>query len=412
MGPVWTTSEERALGQSWRVAHVATIQPTVRFLLLPQLCYLRDEGYDVTAISAPGPYTRDVESEGIRFIPWPHATRAWHPTADVRALGELLAILRRERFHVLHTHTPKPGILGRIGARAAGIPLVVNTVHGLYVTRDDPLRRRLPVLAIEWLAARFSDVELYQSEEDLAWARHLKLARSGRTVRLGNGTDLSRFDPVAISPARLRALRRELGIPEGTLVIGTVGRLVAEKGYRELLAAFRDVQSDFPEVRLLAIGPREPDKPDGIRDDEVAAAGDRVIFAGPRVDVPDLLALMDVFVLASWREGVPRSAIEAAAMARPLILSDVRGCREVVRDGIEGVLIPPRDSKRLAETLTQLLGDSKLRTRLGVAARARAINRFDEQTVFHVIAETYERLLTRRHGRGGRLVGRKRSVIG
>jgi glycosyltransferase involved in cell wall biosynthesis len=398
------------LNQPWRIAHIATIQPTVRFLLLPQLCRLRDEGYDVTAISAPGPYTREVEAEGIRFIPWPHATRAWKPAADVRALRELLAILRRERFDLLHTHTPKPAILGRIGARAVGIPVVVNTVHGLYVKPDDSLKRRLPVLTIEWLGARFSHAELYQSEEDLAWARRLRLTRKGRSAHLGNGTDLSRFDPAAISDGRLRALRQELGIPEGALVVGTVGRLVAEKGYRELLAAFREVQSGFPEVRLLAVGPRDPEKRDALRDEEIAAAGDTVIFAGPRADIPDLLALMDVFVLASWREGLPRSAIEAAAMARPLILTEIRGCREVVRDGIEGLLVPPRDPKRLAKALARVLADPELRARLGAASRARAISRFDERAVFQVIAETYERLLGGRRGRVHRLGERSRST--
>jgi glycosyltransferase involved in cell wall biosynthesis len=399
------------LNQRLRIAHIATIQPTIRFLLMPQLCRLRDEGYDVTAISAPGPYTQDVEAEGIRFIPWPHATRAWKPSADVRALGELLAILRRERFDLLHTHTPKPAILGRIGARAVGIPVVVNTVHGLYVKPDDPLKRRLPVLTIEWLGARFSDAELYQSEEDLAWARRLRLTRKGRSAYLGNGTDLSRFDPAAISDGRLEVLRRELGIPEGALVVGTVGRLVAEKGYRELLAAFREVRPAFPEIRFLAVGPRDPEKNDALREEEIAAAGDRVIFAGPRADIPDLLALMDVFVLASWREGLPRSAIEAAAMARPLILTEIRGCREVARDGIEGLLVPPRDPKRLAKALARVLKDPELRARLGAAARARAVSRFDERAVFQVIAETYDRLLAGRRGRVHRLDERRRSTV-
>jgi glycosyltransferase involved in cell wall biosynthesis len=398
------------LSPTWRVAHVATIQPTLRFLLLPQLCHLRDAGYEVTAISAPGPYTPDLEAEGIRFIPWPHATRAWNPRADTRALAELVGILRRERFDLVHTHTPKPGVLGRIAARMVGVPCVVNTVHGFYATPEDPLRRRLPVLVVEWLAARFSDAELFQSEEDLAWARRLKLAPPGRAVRLGNGTDLSRFDPAAISDERVRAVREEFGIPEDALVVGTVGRLVAEKGYRELLAAFRKVQRAFPEVRLLAVGPRDPEKRDALEDEEIAA-GDRVIFAGTRVDVPDLLALMDVFVLASWREGLPRSAIEAAAMARPLILTDIRGCREVVRDGIEGLLVPPRDPTRLAEALVRVLEDPELRARLGAAARARAVSRFDERAVFQVMTETYERLLSGRRGRVRRLDEGRRPTV-
>jgi glycosyltransferase involved in cell wall biosynthesis len=130
-----------------RVAHVATVDLTVRFLLLSQLRRLRDEGYDVTAISAPGPWVGEIEAEGIRFVPWTSATRAWDPRADARAFAELLRTFRRERFDVVHTHSPKPGVLGRIAARAAGVPCVVNTVHGYWATPEDRPARRVPVMA-------------------------------------------------------------------------------------------------------------------------------------------------------------------------------------------------------------------------------------------------------------------------
>ena len=110
---------------------MATIDATVRVLLLPQLRRLVREGFEVSAISAPGPWSSELASEEIRHIPWHNATRAWNPRADARAFAELIGILRRERFDVVHTHTPKPGILGRVGARAVGVPCVVNTVHGL-----------------------------------------------------------------------------------------------------------------------------------------------------------------------------------------------------------------------------------------------------------------------------------------
>src|SRR5438132_4056583 len=177
---------------SVRVAHVATVDLTPRFLLLPQLVRLRDEGFDVAAITAPGLWTGDLESEGIRHIPWPHATRSWAPRADLIAFRELVGIFRRERFHLVHTHTPKPGVLGRVAARLTGVPCVVNTVHGLYATPEDRAARRLPVVAVERLAARFSDMELFQSEEDLAWARRIRLVSTRRSLLLGNGVNLSR----------------------------------------------------------------------------------------------------------------------------------------------------------------------------------------------------------------------------
>jgi glycosyltransferase involved in cell wall biosynthesis len=237
-----------------RVAHVTTVDVTLRFLLLPQLRRLRDEGYEVTTISAPGPWVSDLEREGIRHIPWPGATRAWDPRADLRAIRHLVGILRRERFDVVHTHNPKPGFIGRLAARMVGTPVVVNTVHGLWATPEDRVRRRLPVLALEWLAARFSHMELYQSEEDLRWARRTRVARRERSILLGNGTDLRHFHPEAVPPETVARLRAELGIPEDALVVGIVARMVAEKGYREFLETARTLRSTSPEVRFIAVG--------------------------------------------------------------------------------------------------------------------------------------------------------------
>lgn len=378
-----------------RVAHVTTVDITLRFLLLAQLLGLREEGYEVTAISAPGPWVGELEARGIRHIAWPHATRAWDPVGDARAFAALLRILRRERFDLVHVHNPKPGIMGRVAARLAGVPCVVNTVHGFYATEGDPARRRLPVVALERLAARLSDLELYQSEEDLAWARRIGLVPGRRSVLLGNGTDLEAFDPARVPPGRPAALRRELGIPEGAPVVGTVGRLVREKGYVEFFEAARRVRAEAPEVRFLAVGPADPAKADALARADLEA-DDGVILAGYRDDVRDLLAVMDVFVLASWREGVPRSAIEAAAMGRAMVLTDIRGCREVARHGREGLLVPPRDAAALASAVAGLLADPGLRARLGRAARARALERFDERRVVERVLRCYRKVLTAR----------------
>jgi glycosyltransferase involved in cell wall biosynthesis/ribosomal protein S18 acetylase RimI-like enzyme len=383
-------------GEPVRVAHIATIDMTHRFLLIGQLRRLRDEGFAVAAISAPGRYAAELEAEGIRHIPWTNATRSWNPGADLRALRELLDIMRRERFDIVHTHNPKPGILGRFAGRIAGCPVVVNTVHGFWATPDDRPGRRLPVMGLEWLAARCSDLELYQSAEDLTWARRSGLVSTRRSRLLGNGTDLSRFDPSAVSPSRLEDLRRGFDIPLNAPVIGTMGRMVGEKGYREFFTAAREIRRVMPEARFLVMGETDATKPDAIRSDEVAAVSGDVIFSGWRSDVPDVLALMDVFVLASWREGMPRSAIEAAAMAKPLILTDIRGCREVVRPGIEGLLVRPRDSGELVAAITSLLRDSELRNRLGSAARARAVERFDERRVASTVVGAYATLLARK----------------
>lgn len=378
-----------------RVAHLTTVDLTLRYLLRPQLQRLAAEGFDVTTISAPGEHARALEEEGIRHIAWPSATRGWSLGSDLKAFRELFRILRRERFDVVHTHNPKAGVLGRIAARLAGVPHVVNTQHGIYATPTDRPTRRLVVLAAEWLAARFSHLELYQSEEDFQWVQRLRLARPPKAVLLGNGVDVERFHPGAVPPRRPLQLRRELGIPEDALVVGTVGRLVAEKGYRELIDAAASVRSALPGTAFLVVGGADPEKWDSLPADLIErAARHHMIFAGHRDDVRDLLAVMDVFVLPSWREGLPRSAIEAAAMARPLVLTDIRGCREVARDGVEGLLVPARDALRLAEAITTLLKDPDLRTRMGAAARERALSRFDERRVEDIVVNEYRRMLS------------------
>jgi glycosyltransferase involved in cell wall biosynthesis/ribosomal protein S18 acetylase RimI-like enzyme len=392
-----------------RVAHLTTTDLTLRYLLLGQLRRLAEEGYEVTAISAPGPNSAAIKAAGVKHLPWLNATRSWNLVADLRAFAELVRLLRRERFDLVHTHNPKPGVMGRVAARLARVPLVVNTVHGLYATPEDPLVKRIAVLGLEGLAARCSDLEMYQSEEDLRWARHIRLVPPGRSELLGNGTDLKRFDPDRIGPERAAELRAELGLPVGALVVGAVGRLVAEKGYRELFAAARAVRARDPNVRFLVVGSPDLDKADAITEAEQGQAAADVCFAGWRDDVHDLLAVMDVFVLASWREGMPRSAIEAAAMARPLVLTDIRGCREVARHDREALLVPPRDPGALVTAISRLAGDPALRARLADAARRRAQERFSEEAVAGKVAGAYRRLLgSRIQAGGGRVDSRHR----
>lgn len=378
-----------------RVAHITTIDLTLQYLLRGQLRRLQSEGYEVSAISAPGPAVAALEADGIRHIPWRNATRGWSLTADLRAFFELLRILRRERFDVVHTHNPKPGVLGRIAARIAGVPCIVNTVHGLYATPEDARGRKAAVLTAEGIAARCSHAELYQSEEDFDWAKRIHLAGGRRTVLLGNGISLDRFDPAELDRERLARLREELGIPRDALVIGTVGRLVVEKGYKELFEAAARFAGTHPNVRFLIVGGSDDEKWDALSANEIGRERENVIFAGHRDDVRDLLGLMDVFVLASWREGLPRSAMEAAAMARPLVLTDIRGCREVARDGVEGLLVPAKDPRALYAALARLVDDPDLRTRMSTAARARAVERFDERRVEDIVVREYRALLGR-----------------
>jgi glycosyltransferase involved in cell wall biosynthesis len=370
-----------------KVLHLTTVDSSLRFLLLRQLTAVRDCGGEAVGVSAPGPDVERLGGEGIRHVPLTASTREMNPLADLRAAAQLWHILRRERPDVLHTHNPKPGLYGRVVGRLARVPIVVNTNHGLYATEDDGRLRRTVVLALEAVAARFSHAELIQNPEDLDLLVRRRINRRHRTRLLGNGVDLDRFRPDTLAPSARAAMRAELGARGDDVVVGMVGRLVAEKGVLELLAAARLLDDRYA---VVVIGPDDPAKPDALDRDtvrEAEAAGVR--FLGLREDVDRLYGAMDLFVLPSWREGFPRAAMEAAASGLPVIATDVRGCRQVVDHGTTGMLVPVRDPDALAKAIHTLGEDPATRAAFGAAGAAKARREFDERRVVQTVLDTY-----------------------
>lgn len=382
-----------------RVAHLATVDSTLRYLLLPQLESVVEAGGEAVGISAPGPDVGAIEHAGIRHVALQSSTRGFMPLNDLRSAWELWRILRAERFDVLHTHNPKPGLYGRIVGRLAGVPIVVNTVHGLYATREDRRMKRIVVYILEGLASRFSDAELVQSSEDLALLKRLRISSPKKTRLLGNGIDLARFDPDRFGEGDRRLVRDELGFGDGDVVVGMVGRLVEEKGFLEL---FEAASLLGPGYQVVAIGPADRVKSDALQESVLRQAEERgVRFLGLREDVDRLCSAMDIFVLPSHREGVPRAAMEAAAMGLPIVATDIRGCREVVRDGVNGILVPPKDATALAEAIRRLGEGPELRRSMGEAGRQIAVQRFDERAVVRTVLDTYRRLALTKSNRKG-----------
>jgi glycosyltransferase involved in cell wall biosynthesis len=373
------------------VAHLTTVDMSLRFLVLAQLRAVRDLGGRAIGISAPGPWVPDLEAEGIEHRALRSSTRAMDPLADLRSARELARILRDEHVDVLHTHNPKPGLYGRVVGRMVRVPIVVNTVHGLYATEDDPMTKRAVVYALEGIASRCSDAELFQNPEDLALLQRLHLTRNARY--LGNGVDLTRFDPARFDAADRRDTRREIGVDDDDVLIGVVGRLVAEKGYPELFAAFEGLPEQF---RLVVVGGDDDEKADALPRSLVERARDRgVVFLGQRDDVDRWYSAMDVFVLASHREGFPRAAMEAAAMGLPIVATDVRGCREVVTSGVTGTLVPARDAPALQHALVPL-ADADRRRQMGAAGARRAREQFDERRVVDIVLDAYRNAARRK----------------
>ena len=376
----------RARPRSERVVvHVTTTDMSLDWLLGPQLVAFGDAGYEVVGMSAAGEHVERLTELGVEHVAIEHFTRSSSVVDDLRSFVELVAALRRLRPDIVHTHNPKPGILGRIAARLVGAPLVVNTQHGLWAQPTDRRRRRWPVYAAERIAAAFGDVELVQNPEDVTTLTDTLRIPAERVRLLGNGVDLGRFDPASV-PADARArLRAEWGIADDEVLILGVGRLVREKGIAEIFEAATAIGRP---ARIVLVGPVDDEKADAI---DPADAGD-VVLAGRRDDMPECYAAADVFITASWREGFPRSAMEAAAMGLPTIATDIRGNRQVVDDGVTGVLVPVRDPAALAAAVDDVAGDADRRQQMSAAARDRAAAEFDQQRVIDRTLAAYDLL--------------------
>lgn len=391
------TGTERHRGDGVKLIHLTTADISLELLLGPQLSAFVERGYEVVGVSAPGPFVPQIEARGVRFIPLESATRSMNLLADLAALRDLVRLFRRERPDIVHTHNPKTGVYGRIAARLAGVPVIVNTVHGLYAKPEDRLLKRVAVYGAERIAALCSHRELVQNPEDVETLRSLRIPE--RQLRLlGNGVDLSRFGPP--THERRVGIRRELGISDDELVVGAVGRLVAEKGYPELFEAWRIVRERVPNAVLVVAGPHEPDKADGLSNEIVeAAARDGVRFLGMRSDVERLYHAFDLYVLLSHREGFPRSAMEAAASGLPIVATNIRGCRQVVDDGVTGRLVPVRNPASAAEAMIDLLAHDDRRATMSAAALERAAEHFDDRKVVDITLQTYDELCATGSGR-------------
>jgi len=376
-----------------RVAHITATDGSLRYLLVNQLRRIAGEGYHVEGVSSRGPHVPFLEANGIRHVAI-RIKRRISPLADLRALFLLVRYFRRERIDIVHTHTPKPGLVGQLAAKIAGVPIVVNTLHGFYFTSDTPRWRRWLLVTLEKIAGRCSDLVLSQNSEDIETAVSEKILPVERIQFLGNGIDLERFSRDKLDLSTLTAMRRKFDLGKGP-VVGFLGRHVREKGLLELFAAMKIVREQIPGVQLLSVGRIDNDRGDAVSPQvaEDFGVGDICHFVGVQQDVPHVMALLNVFVLPSHREGFPRSPMEAAAMGVPVIVTDIRGCRATVEDGYNGLLVPVKEPKALGDAIVKLLSDQPLARRLGKNGMAKAAKQFDEQVVFDRVLNAYRLLI-------------------
>jgi glycosyltransferase involved in cell wall biosynthesis len=248
------------------------------------------------------------------------------------------------------------------------------------------------------VAGLFSDKVISQSAEDVSVVVRERIYPRRKVGFLGNGISISRLRAERFTPERISAKRRELGIPEGHKVVGMVGRYVWEKGYREFFEAARIILGEDGRVSFVTVGVPLESERDPVDFSLLRGLGveEKFVVLKSRSDMPELYALMDVVALPSYREGFPRSLMEAAAMSKPVVASDVSGCRQAVVEGENGYLVPVKDSAALASKIKLLLDDPALAARLGARGRALAEERFDVEKVIERLRGFYEELLKRK----------------
>lgn len=364
-----------------KVCQLCAVDFTLKNFLLPLIDGMRAEGWSVTAACSAGPFVAGMRQRGYAIDTIPIA-RSMNPLAAIRSTLGLIGYFRRERFDAVHVHTPVAALLGRVAARVAGVPLVIYTAHGFYFHDEMPSAKRYFFVTLERLAGKLTDLLFSQSAEDAADAVKEGIAAAERVLAIGNGVDVARFNPATVDRM---AVRRSLGIPADAFVIGMIGRQVREKGVAEFLDAARLVVEDYPETRFLLVGERlESDHAQGIEAEFAAAKsalGERLVAPGLRGDIPECLAAMDLFCLPSWREGMPRTIIEAMMMGKPVVATDIRGAREEVVSEQTGILVPTRSPEQLAAAMRRFISDVGLGRRFGAAGRERALLMYDENKV-------------------------------
>jgi glycosyltransferase involved in cell wall biosynthesis len=369
-------------GAILKVCQLTNVGFALNKFLLPLIDAQIANGDEVVALCAEDEYVKGLREAGYR-VETLSLSRGMNPINHLQSIWVISWFLHREKFDLVHVHTPLAALIGRIAAWFSGVPLVVYTAHGFYFHDEMPSTKKKFYVGLERFAGHFTDLLFTQSEEDAKAAVVENIMPSDRVFPIGNGVDVSRFNPDIEWIGR--SVRDEFEIADDHFVVGMIGRQVEEKGVIELLETARVLVGKHDDISFIIVGDRlNSDHAEGV---EAAVnltkveLGKRLILTGMRSDIPQLLSAMDLFTLPSWREGMPRTIIEAMMMALPVVATDIRGSREEVVDSETGLIVPQRNPKALINAIEQLYNDKEKAKVMGKAGRKRALELYDEKKV-------------------------------
>ncbi len=380
-----------------KILHVCAIGTTADILLKPQIDYLLSQGFEVGIACSWDEDTQRLREKGYTVHPV-QIDRKISPVPNFKSISALTTIIRENNYDLVHVHTPIAAVLGRIAAKLAGVKAIVYTAHGFPFHDLSSPSQYFFYSNIEKYAATITDLILTQNHEDITTAKKIGLCQPEKIAYLGNGVDIERFKPSRLNPESQSQLRQSLGIPDASLVIGTIGRLTRKKGSGYLIEAAGELISEFPNLHVVVIGSQLTTDPEPFQielNQRIKTLGleKHVTLTGERQDIPELLGLLNIFTLPTFsHEGLPRSIVEAMAMSLPIVATDVRGCREAVVNDFNGFIVPSQNSTRLAEALRMLLSNPELRQNYGKASRQRVEAEYNEEFVFKRLTQYYKEL--------------------
>jgi len=389
----------------YRIAHVITESEPFgggqRNTLLTLRGLMRD-GYEVELICGPGGrLIPEAEAIGVKVHVIPDLIRQVDPLKDCRAFFRLYRLFRPQDYCIVHTHSTKAGLLGRVAAWLARVPVIIHTYHGVSIEVGDNLKTRL-YFACERLAGIITDrlvcVGEVLRQEVVAW----KMVPDKKSVTIYSGIDFSSY-VLRRTPIEMRQL---LGLKEAWPIVGSIGRLSEQKAQHYLIQAVALLKEKYPQIKLLLVGEGElrPLLEKQIRD---LGLSSNVFLLGERDDIADLLNIFDVYAMSSRWEGVGRSLTEAMYWGLPIVATAVNGVKELILHDETGLSVPPHNPKALATAIDRLVSNAELASRLKSNAQRKASELMDGRQMIRDIEELYERLTLSEASREGRSLLRR-----
>ncbi|OGO25454.1 MAG: hypothetical protein A2W33_07090 [Chloroflexi bacterium RBG_16_52_11] len=345
------------------------------------------QGFEVTLVSPPGQYVDELQQRGFRWLRWDVERQRTNPLAELPSLWNIAAIYRRERPDLVHHHTAKPVLYGSLAARILGKPAMVNSITGLgyiYQTQSNSARllRRVVEPLLRLALAAPSGAVIFENEADRQYFLSRGMVSESHTWLIpGVGVDPERFTSEPEPPE--------------PVVILLAGRMLWDKGVGVLIAAARLLRH-HSEARVVLVGTPDQGNPAAIDETILTQWNQEGIIEwwGWRADMPSVYKQAHIVVLPTvYGEGVPTVLLEAAACGKPLVASDIPGCRYVIQEGVNGFLVPPNDPQALADTLERLVRHPQLRRKMGASSRQIVLEKFTHEQINTATLEVYRRVL-------------------